>query len=90
MKYLLLIALLVAPVCGAAYKGKNIDGKKYPCEAKSEKGIYSGSVVFEGKTAVVYLEDKAVELKLENESIEDPAKIYAYNEQGSWTISISF
>lgn len=84
-----MLLVLCVSALGAEYQGKNIDGKRYEAEIKAPKAIHSGKVEFQGNRATLYFDGKGVEVKLESESIENPNKVYAWNEEGSWVISFT-
>lgn len=66
----------------AEYKGKDIDGERYSCTAYSYSTgrWYYGTVEFNGDEAVLYLRNLGrVVLTLDNEEIDDPSSIEAYD-----------
>ena len=69
-------------VQAAEYKGRDIDGETYSCTAYSYSTgkYYYGNVKFNGDEAVLYLRNLGrVVLTLDNEEIDDPSSIEAYD-----------
>jgi len=76
--------LLVA----AEYQGQDIDGQMFDASVYSYAAgnWYSLSVSFDGSTATVYFPRGGhLDLELDDETIEDPGSISAYDsERGNW------
>lgn len=89
MKVFLFALLLTSTVFGATYKGKNIDGKKYPASVKIGKAIESISVEFQGETAFLYFpKNKIIEVKLHSETIDDLSAVEAFDGKQDWIINV--
>lgn len=88
VKSLLLLCLLAVASFGATYKGKNIDGKKYAASIRSDKEIFSGSVMFEGQFAYLSFNGQLIPVKLESETIEDLRRIPANDKTHRWEITV--
>jgi hypothetical protein len=76
------ILISLHSIHAAEYKGKDIDGETYSCTAYSYSTgkYYYGTVRFYGDEAVLYLRNLGrVVLTLDNEEIDDPSLIEAYD-----------
>jgi hypothetical protein len=65
----------------AEYMGRNIDGISYSCTAYSygTRRYYYGTVEFSGDEAIFYMRRGYIALTLDDEEIEDPHSISAYD-----------
>ena len=88
------ILLSFHSIQAAEYKGKNIDGETYSCTAYSYSTgrYYYGTIEFNGDEAVLYLRKLGrVVLTLDDEEIDDPNSIEAYDYQREvyWELDVN-
>lgn len=95
-KWFLVLAVLLSFPCairGAEYLGKDVDGNSYDCTAfsYSTSNYYNVSVEFSGDEAIVTFDHGGfITLTLDDEVIEDPTDISAYdpNDGSMWQLEI--
>lgn len=76
----------------AEYMGSNIDGTTFNCSAYSYSTgkYYYGYVDFSGNEATLYFRGRHITLTLDDEEIEDPHSIsaYDYNKGVYWELDV--
>ena len=84
---------LSATPFAAEYHGQDIDGRSFDATAYSydTSGYYNVTVEFEGDEAIVYMpKGGSIRLTLDDEEVDDPHDIQAYDYQNSvyWDLDV--
>lgn len=87
-KSAILIFCLVGIACGAKYRDRDIDGKKYEASVKGNGVISPARVVFDGRFVEIYFDNRIVTAKLASEVIDNTHGFQASDEAQNWIIDI--